>query len=125
MKKTLLLALLSLSFWAVKAQDKSVGITFQKLVHNFGKIPLKIPAVYEFTFTNSGSAPLIINSANTACRCVTTEYTKAPILYGQTGKIKVTYNAASAGAFVKEINVMSNATTNNGSTILTIQGEVN
>ncbi|MBP1531593.1 MAG: DUF1573 domain-containing protein [Bacteroidaceae bacterium] len=66
-----------------------------------------------FTFTNVGTAPLIINQAFASCGCTVPTYTKDPIKPGETGKIDVTYNGRGKfpGRFSKTITIRSNART--------------
>lgn len=77
-------------------------------LHNFGSIPQNIPVSYQFTFKNSGKAPLILTNVSPTCGCTVAEYTKEVIKPGQKGFIRVTFNAASLGAFNKSIAVHSN-----------------
>ena len=66
-----------------------------------------------FTFTNVGTAPLIINQAFASCGCTVPTYTKDPIKPGETGKIDVAYNGRGKfpGRFSKTITIRSNART--------------
>ncbi len=91
--------------------QKQAEIKFDKTVINFGKFSEASPKVSGvFSFTNVGTAPLIINQAVASCGCTVPEYTKKPILPGQKGEIKVTYNGAGKfpGTFKKSITVRTN-----------------
>ncbi len=91
--------------------QKQAEIKFDKTVINFGKFSEASPKVSGvFSFTNVGTAPLIINQAVASCGCTVPEYTKKPILPGQKGEIKVTYNGAGKfpGPFKKSITVRTN-----------------
>jgi hypothetical protein len=77
--------------------------------HDFGEIPQGKPVSIEFTFTNTGDAPLIIKDVVTSCGCTASDYTQEPIMPGKSSKIKVSYNAANPGAFAKTITVNSNS----------------
>lgn len=103
MKRLLVLFSLVLSIGAF-AQAPS-DIAFKTTTHSFGKIKQNVPVTYVFTFTNTGSKPAVIEFANADCGCTTPEYSKDPILKGKSSTIKVTYNAAAAGTFKKNINV--------------------
>jgi hypothetical protein len=89
---------------------------------DFGKSPAGIPLTHEFSFVNTGSAPLVITSAQASCGCTVTSYSKDPILPGGRGFVKGTYNAAKTGRFNKTITVNSN--TESGVVVLTLTGEV-
>ena len=104
MKQLFVLAFLCFS--AVAFGQTKNDVKFTAMKHTFGKIKQNVPATYTFTFTNaSTSKPLIIETATAQCGCTTPEYPKAPIGKGKKGTIKVTYNAASAGPFTKNVNV--------------------
>ena len=64
-----------------------------------------------FTFTNVGTAPLIIHQAIASCGCTVPTYTKDPIKPGEKGSIDVTYNGQGKfpGKFRKTITVRTNA----------------
>lgn len=93
---------------------------FRETTFDYGNITRNVPATHKFVFTNTGTAPLIINSANASCGCTVPEYTQEPIMPGKTGEIKVVYNAANPGTFVKSVTIRSNA----GEISLTIRGNV-
>jgi hypothetical protein len=90
--------------------------------HDFGKIKQNVPVTHEFKFTNNGKSPLIIVNAQPSCGCTTPDWTKTPVPPGGSGFIKATFNAAAAGPFNKTITVTAN--TQEGTTYLTIKGEV-
>lgn len=104
MKYILTIALLALCI-NIFAQENNSPAKFTEIKHEFGKIPQGKPVTTEFTFTNTGSKPLIIETAEAGCGCTTPEYPKAPIMAGKKGVIKVTYNAANGGPFTKNVNV--------------------
>lgn len=87
-----------------------------------GSIEQGKPVTQEFSFTNTGSVPLVISSVQTSCGCTASEWTKEPVLPNQKASIKVTYNAANVGTFSKTITVVSNAEA--PSVQLTLKGEV-
>ena len=97
-------------------------ISFEKESHDFGKIPQGIPATYEFMFTNAGKEPLIVNNVQKTCGCTVTQWTKTPVMPGQTGTVTAQYNAAREGKFRKPIHVHSNA--KNDKITLYFEGEV-
>lgn len=104
MKQLLVLAFLCVS--AVAFGQTKEDIRFKQTTHNFGKIKQNVPVTYTFDFTNaSSSKALIVEDATAECGCTKPEFPKAPIGKGKTAKIKVTYNAASPGAFTKKVTV--------------------
>ena len=110
MKKIgILIVMVCLSLAAMAQKDAQ--IKFDKITHNFGTFSEKNP-VQEcvFTFTNVGEKPLVINQAVASCGCTIPKYTKQPVMPGQKGELKVTYNGAGkfAGHFKKTITVRTN-----------------
>lgn len=115
MKKFLIMSvMLVASVCFAMAQQNQASIKFDKMIHNFGTFSEDQPTQKcVFTFTNVGTAPLIINQAVASCGCTIPSYTKAPIKPGEKGEIKVTYNGTGAfpGHFKKTITVRTNGVT--------------
>ncbi|MEJ5055535.1 DUF1573 domain-containing protein [Sphingobacterium sp. MYb382] len=95
---------------------------FEKETHDFGSIPQNKPASYDFKFSNTGDAPIIITEVKPACGCSVAEFTRTPIKPGDSGVITVTYNAAATGPFTKQFTVKSNTKT--PIKTLTVKGSV-
>ena len=95
------------------AQSKA-DIKFEEMSYDFGTFSESSPIVtHEFTFTNVGDAPLVIHQAVASCGCTVPEYTQEPVLPGETGTIKVTYNGTGRypGHFKKSVTVRTNGKT--------------
>ncbi len=90
--------------------------------HDFGIITKDQPVSHVFKFTNTGDEPLVIVDAKGSCGCTVPSYTKTPILPGQSGDIKVTFNAAKPGSFTKTVTVTAN--TSEEQVKLYVKGEV-
>ncbi|MCR5680787.1 MAG: DUF1573 domain-containing protein [Prevotella sp.] len=111
MKKLILFTLLLVCGMTTAMAQKPAEIKFDKQTHDFGTFSEKEPIVKcTFTFTNVGESPLIINQAVASCGCTVPEYTKTPVLPGQKGEIKVTYNGTGKfpGHFKKSITIRTN-----------------
>lgn len=100
----------------------SSSIEWTSTIYDFGKIQQGQPVTAEFEFTNNSMVPLIINSVQPSCGCTVADYPREPIQPGKSGKIAVTFNAASKGAFQKSVLISTNAT--EGRASLIIKGEV-
>lgn len=110
-----LLALASLlvlfPFTNVFAQKTGTSqVKFNTTSHDFGKIKeIDGPVSFTFTFTNTSKTPYIIDFISVSCGCTTPEYSKAPVLPGKTGKIKITYDPAGRpGVFNRTSVITSN-----------------
>jgi hypothetical protein len=108
----------------VAADGKGPQITFEKLVHDFGSIGANTKNTCEFNFTNTGDDLLKITKVSKTCGC--TPYTLAKKEYapGESGALKVKYNAGKRpGSAKKYIYISSNDNTN-PKTKLTIKADI-
>ncbi len=80
-------------------------IEFTQTEHDFGEKPQGKPVTHDFTFKNTGNAPLVLQNVKASCGCTTPNWPKEPILPGQEAKISARYNMARAGNFRKSITV--------------------
>ena len=64
---------------------------------------------YEFSFTNTGTAPLIIASAQGSCGCTVPDWPKEPIGIGEKASIKVKFDSKKkAGIQNKTVTLTAN-----------------
>ena len=82
---------------------------FADTLHDFGTIHQDEVVNYEFSFTNNGKTPLIINSAIGSCGCTVPSYPHDPVEPGKTGIMKVTFNSAGkSGHQEKTVSIHTN-----------------
>ncbi len=96
------------------SKDQYAEIQFDTLRVDLGTFSEAEPEQRcSFTFTNVGTAPLVINQAFASCGCTVPTYTKNAIQPGEKGTIDVTYNGKGKfpGHFSKTVTVRSNAKT--------------
>ncbi len=125
MKKLFLLLIPLFVFHTVIiAQQKGAYISFEKEVHDFGKIKEDGgKEEYKFSFTNTGDSPLIITNVKASCGCTSPTWTEKPIMPGQKGYVSTVFDPVRRpGKFNKTIFVESNA--EKGRIILRITGDV-
>jgi Protein of unknown function (DUF1573) len=72
---------------------------------DLGKIPVNKPVTIEFEFTNTSDTAVIVIDAKASCGCTVADYPKQPIAAGKSAIITATYNAATMGAFSKNVTV--------------------
>lgn len=96
---------------ALAQQNSKAEFKFEKETHDFGKIPQNEAVSHEFTFTNVGTEPIIINEVKPSCGCSVAEFTKTPVKPGESGKITVTYDAKVKQPFTKNFTIRSNTKT--------------
>jgi hypothetical protein len=79
--------------------------------HDFGSVPCGPDAVYEYEFTNTGTAPLIIGKCAGSCSCTKPTCPSQPVMPGAKGKINVHFETKDKeGAFNKSVFIKCNAT---------------
>lgn len=76
---------------------------------DFGKIKKGDVVEHVYEVTNTGKNPLIISNVQPTCGCTVPDFTKAPILPGQKGKITLKFNSANFDGVVhKSAEVYAN-----------------
>lgn len=110
--------------WSVFAQQRAASITFTEESFDFGKIKESDgPVSHSFSFTNTGSVPLLVQNAQPSCGCTSPDWTKQPVMPGTKGFVKATFDPnGRPGTFEKSITVYSNA--DRPTVILKITGAV-
>lgn len=108
---------------SVSISSLAAKVKFNLTVHDFGKVKMGGEAVKcTFNYTNTGDDLLFISRVKTSCGCTEPEYSKEPLMPGETAEFVVGFKPDVVGAFNKKITVFTNAV--NNSVILTIKGEV-
>lgn len=90
--------------------------------HDFGSILWKQPVTAVFEVTNAGSSPLQIEEVKADCGCTLVDWPRTKIKTGQSGEIKVTFDAELLGRFTKQLAVKTNESAT--PFYLTISGDV-
>ena len=119
--KTLLslaiITLISFSSFSQQAEFK-----FEKETIDYGKINAGSDGVRTFVFTNTGKEPLVINRIQSSCGCTVPKKPEKPIMPGEKGEIKVSYDTKRLGGFSKIITIYSNAKKNRK--VVKIKGDI-
>jgi hypothetical protein len=101
----------------------TTSIRFEKEVHDFGKVKQNSENTFIYKFKNTGTNPLVIESATGSCGCTVPNYPKEPIMPGKTGDIEVVYRPGTQeNAQEKTVTVVAN--TNPKSTIIKLKAFV-
>jgi len=107
MKTTVVLFAMLLVSAIVQAQE----FEFKSETIDYGKIQNGSNGTRVFEFTNIGEAPLIIKQIKSTCGCTIPKKPTEPIMPGEKGEIKVSYDTKRIGGFSKAITIFSNAKT--------------
>ena len=117
---SMILVMMAVCAWA---QSSRPVMVFDRLTHNFGDVPRKGgDLVKEFRFVNKGDAPLVIKKITKSCSCTTVNYSRKPVMPGESGVITIKYepHKVEEGVFNRVIQIYTNAS--NKARILAIQG---
>ena len=115
---TLFFAILFISI-SFNAQE----FKFEEETINYGKIEKASNGERTFVFTNTGDQPLIIEKIKSSCGCTVPKKPSEPVMPGEKGEIKVSYDTKRVGGFSKSITITSNA--KNAVKVIKIKGFVN
>jgi|TARA_B110000240_G_scaffold135235_1_gene149974 hypothetical protein len=96
---------------------------FEKETIDYGKISKGANGERIFVFTNIGDQPLIIKNIQSSCGCTVPKKPEEPIMPGEKGEIKVSYDTKRLGGFSKAITIFSNA--KKSRKIIKIKGIIN
>src|SRR5438552_5327876 len=69
------------------------AIRFDTVFHDFGTMKEGTVMDYAFRFRNTGNSPLLIVNVEQPCGCTTPSWSKEPVMPGQFGEVKVTFNS--------------------------------
>lgn len=108
MKKIFLFASALVFSVAVMAQSQVKAddiVKFATEKHDFGKIKQGVPVTFNFEFKNISDKPVVVENASASCGCTVPEKPEKPIAPGETGKIKVQFNAAAVAPFNKDVYI--------------------
>lgn len=119
-----LLALVIIPMSSFAQGDSGSALVFERNVWDFGVInEVDGPVSYTFKFNNNGDIPLVLERVMVSCGCTTPEYTREPIMPGEEGQIKITFDPADRpGTFIKDIYISSGGGKNRDK--ITVRGEV-
>ncbi len=97
--------------------------SFQEESYDFGEIEEGTVAKHDFTFKNTGDAPLIITNAQGSCGCTVPQWPREPIAPGEEGTIHVEFNSQGrSGNQQKQVTLSANTQPNQ--VILKISAQV-
>lgn len=108
---------------AQSPSESGAELQWTKQVIQLGTLQQGADASGVFVFKNTGNQPLIITSIASSCACLTAQWDKAPVLPGQHGRIKLTYDSQRLGPINKGVTVHSNATNMSRSTLV-VKGNI-
>jgi hypothetical protein len=72
--------------------EQYAEFSFEKRIHKFKPVKEGKTIEHTFKFTNTGDEPLIISNYSVECDCTKAEYSNAPIMPGEAGEIRVTFD---------------------------------
>lgn len=124
MKKTIVNAVVALAA-LVATPMYAQEFTWNETTHDFGTIDeADGTASFDFTFTNTGDKPLIINKVITGCGCTSAKWSSKAYAPGAKGTVRISYHPENRK--MAEFSIPSEVFTNlKEPATLTITGKVN
>lgn len=110
------------AFLFISISIHSQEFKFENETIDYGKVSQNSNGERIFVFTNIGDQPLIIKNIQSSCGCTVPKKPEKPIMPGEKGEIKVSYDTKRLGGFSKQITVFSNA--KNPTKVIRIKGIV-
>ncbi len=93
----------------VKPEGPIPAFKFERIEYDFGQIKQGEKVAYSYKFTNTGDAPLIIQSVQPSCGCTAPDWSKDPVPVGGTGFVKVEFDSnGKEGVQNKMVTVLAN-----------------
>ena len=95
-------------------------IAFKEPEFDFGTVKAGEVVKHTFAFTNTGTAPLIIQNVSASCACTVPQWSREPIQPGASGKVQVQFDSEGKnGKQHKTVTVTSNTNPANTEVVLT------
>ena len=102
----------------------TTSMVFDTYEHDFGTLDEGDAVTHVFSFTNTGSEPLLLEKCKGSCGCTVPQCPKTPIAPGAKGEIEVKFNSkGKKNNQTKTVTI--NANTDPAQTILKIKAFVN
>lgn len=97
------------AFLLISINIHSQEFKFESETIDYGSVSLGSNGEKIFVFTNTGTQPIIISNIQSSCGCTVPKKPEKPIMPGEKGEIKVSYDTKRVGGFSKQITIFSNA----------------
>jgi hypothetical protein len=107
-----------------KPEGPLPSFKFERTEYDFGQVKEGEKVSYTYKFTNTGDAPLIVNSVQPSCGCTAPDWSKQPIPVGKEGFVKVEFDTNGKQGIQNKV-VTVNANTWPKSLILRFKAQVN
>ena len=105
---------LTISIAGLNAQDNVFGsedgpqMTFETIVVDYGQVQRGSDGNRTFTFTNTGSSPVVVTNVRSSCGCTVPSYPEDPVMPGESTEIEVRYDTNRMGRINRFVTVMTN-----------------
>lgn len=98
-------------------------IKFENAEFDFGTIQQGVKVEHTYTFTNDGTADLLITDAKASCGCTVPDYTKEPVAPGKTGEVHVVFDSTGkSGEVSKTVTLTVN--TEKGNEVVSFKANI-
>ena len=85
------------------------AVTFDKTTHDFGEIMNGTPVETVFSYTNTGTSPLVVTDIKSTCGCTVPQgWSREPLAPGASSQFTVKFNGKGANKVSKTITLTTN-----------------
>ncbi|MCR9172817.1 MAG: DUF1573 domain-containing protein [bacterium] len=93
-----------------KLEATLTSMTFDKEMHDFGDVEAETDVTTQFTVTNTGKRPLVIENVSASCGCTTPKKPEKPIAPGASDVIEVKFKSkpGQMNEITKTVTVTAN-----------------
>ncbi len=113
------------NFGNLTSESKFPIVSYDKIVHDFGKVNPSTISSVDFTMSNTGDAPLIIRKTSATCGCTASNPKKTTLQPGESTTVTVSFNSAGKKGLINQTVTIITNDPSNASTLLKIKAEVN
>ncbi len=99
-------------------------IKFDKEIHDYGDVYMYGDGNCIFKYTNTGTEPLLLNNVKAGCGCTVPDWSREPLMPGETASIKVRYTTLNRPHKIYRSIVVTSNAVNKPSVILKLKGNV-
>jgi len=77
---------------SASVSERYAEFSFEKRIQKFKPVKEGETIEHTFKFTNTGEEPLIISNYSVECTCTKAQYSKEPVMPGDSGEIHITFD---------------------------------
>ncbi len=94
---------------SVRSVAREPSYSVAPAVYDYGEVATGANHRTVFVLTNLSDDPLLVRKVRPSCTCTKVNFSRKPVMKGQSDSIEVIFHTKDPGAFYKEIEILTNA----------------